>query len=69
MEGANNNITSTRISKSCCSFSPVKPRVAAAFGGIYMWERFSALAERSEFLLYYPACDEFYVELIYLLAV
>lgn len=30
---------------------------------------FSALADLSELLLYYPACDEFYVELIYLLAV
>lgn len=37
-----------------------------------MWERFSALAglrAHSEFLLYYPGYDEFYVELIYLLAV
>lgn len=37
-----------------------------------MWERFSALAglsAHSQFLLYFPTCDEFYVELIYLLAV
>lgn len=31
-----------------------------------MWERFSALAElcaHSEFLVYYPTCDEFYTHL------
>lgn len=30
-----------------------------------MRESFSALADLSELPLYYPACDEFYVELIY----